>query len=181
LRLPEGTDVAIVRTYMAHHQGMTIVAIANALHDGAMRARFHAEPIVQATEMLLQERTPRDVAVTRPRADEVSSVTDVREFVPAVVREFSTPHASAPRTHVLSNGRYAVMVTTAGSGFSRWKGLAIARWRGDVTRDLGGTYVLLRNVQSGETWSAGYQPTARAPDRYDVRFAEDRVEIARRD
>src|SRR5437879_13657740 len=88
-RRPEGTDVAIVRTYMAHHQGMLIVAIANALHDGAMRARFHAEPIVQATELLLQERTPRDVAVTRPRADEGSGVADVRAFVPAVLRQLT--------------------------------------------------------------------------------------------
>ena len=72
-RLPEGEPVAIVRAYMAHHQGMTLVAIANALHDGAMRARFHAEPIVQATELLLQERTPRDVAVARPRAEEVEA------------------------------------------------------------------------------------------------------------
>ena len=70
-RLPEGETVAIVRAYMAHHQGMTVVAIANALHDGAMRARFHAEPIIQATELLLQERMPRDVAVARPRAEEV--------------------------------------------------------------------------------------------------------------
>jgi len=180
-RRPEGTGVAIVRTYMAHHQGMVIVAIANVLHDGAMRARFHAEPIVQATELLLQERTPRDVAVTRPRRDEVSGVADVRELAPAVVRRFTSPHAATPRTHLLSNGRYAVMMTAAGSGYSRWKSLAITRWRDDVTRDLGGTYVFLRNVQSGETWSAGYQPTARAPDRYEVRFAEDRVEIVRRD
>src|SRR5438552_492113 len=112
-RRPEGTGVAIVRTYMAHHQGMVIVAIANVLHDGAMRARFHAEPIVQATELLLQERTPRDVAVTRPRRDEVSGVADVRELAPAVVRRFTSPHAATPRTHLLSNGRYAVMMTAA--------------------------------------------------------------------
>src|SRR5258708_32629541 len=73
------------------------------------------------------------------------------------------------------------MMTAAGSGYSRFKGLAVTRWRDDVTRDAAGTYVFLRNVQTGETWSAGYQPTARAPDRYEVRFAEDRVEIARRD
>ncbi|HEV8584522.1 MAG TPA: glucoamylase family protein, partial [Methylomirabilota bacterium] len=181
LRLPEGTAVAIVRTYMAHHQGMLIVAIANALHDGAMRMRFHAEPSVQATELLLQERTPRDVAVTRPRADEVSGAADVREFVPAIVRRFTSPHAPAPHTHLLSNGRYAVMMTTAGSGYSRWKDLAITRWRDDVTRDLAGTSIFLRNVQTGEMWSAGYQPTAVVPERYEVRFDEDRVEITRRD
>src|SRR4029077_12375856 len=72
-RLPEGKDCAIVRAFMAHHQGMTVVAVANALLDGEMRARFHAEPIIQATELLLQERTPRDVAAARPRAEEVTA------------------------------------------------------------------------------------------------------------
>src|SRR5437867_9529149 len=166
---------------MAHHQGMVVVAIANVVHDGAMRARFHAEPIVQATELLLQERTPRDVAVARPRADEVQAVGDVREFVPPVVRHFTSPHGSPPRTHLLSNGRYAVMLTAAGSGYSRWRDLAVTRWREDVTRDAWGTYVFLRDVDSGETWSAGYQPRGGAPDSYEVTFSEDRAEIVRRD
>jgi cyclic beta-1,2-glucan synthetase len=180
-RLPEGTSVAIVRTYMAHHQGMVLVALANTLQHGRMRARFHADPRVQATELLLQERTPRDVAVTRPRAEEVTGTADVREFVPAVVRRFNSPHSATPRTHLLSNGRYAVMVTAAGSGYSRWRDLAITRWREDITCDVGGTYVFLRDTQSGEAWSAGYQPSGREPERYDVTFAEDRAEIVRRD
>jgi cyclic beta-1,2-glucan synthetase len=115
-RLPEGTGVAIVRSYMAHHQGMLLVAIANTLLDGVMRARFHAAPMIQATELLLQERTPRDVAVARPRAEEVAAAADVRELVPPVVRRFTSPHSATPRTHLLSNGRYAVMITAAGSG-----------------------------------------------------------------
>src|SRR5207248_2250145 len=148
-RLPEGSKVAVVRAYMAHHQGMVLVAIANALHGGRMRARFHAAPSVQATELLLQERTPRDVAVARPRADEVQAVGDVREFVPPVERHFRSPHGSPPRTQLLSNGRYAVMLTTAGSGYSRWRDLAITRWREDATRDAWGTYVFLRAAGGG--------------------------------
>ena len=68
-RLPEGETVAIVRAYMAHHQGMTVVALANALHHGLMPARFHAEPIVQATELLLQERAPREVDAAHSRRE----------------------------------------------------------------------------------------------------------------
>ena len=162
---------------MAHHQGMVVVAIANALHDGAMRARFHAEPMVQATELLLQERTPRDVLVARPRADEVHAVGDVREFVPPVERRFTSPHGPRPRTQLLSNGRYAVMLTTAGSGYSRWRDLAITRWREDVTRDGWGTFVFLRDVDADESWSAGYQPRGGEPDSYVVTFSEDRAEI----
>jgi cyclic beta-1,2-glucan synthetase len=180
-RLPDDAQVAVIHAYMAHHQGMLLVAIGNAIHDGAMRARFHADPMVQATELLLQERTPRDVAVARPRAEEVAAVSDVREFIPGVVRRFTSPHGSTPRTHLLSNGRYAVMVTAAGSGYSRWRDLAVTRWREDVTRDARGTYVFLRDGVSGETWSAAYQPLGGTPDAYEATFSEDRAEIIRRD
>ncbi len=180
-RLPDGASVAIVRAYMAHHQGMSVVAIADALFDGAMRARFHAEPMIQAAELLLQERTPRGVAVARPRAEEVRAVANVRELVPPTRRRFDSPHDPIPRAHLLSNGRYAVMVTASGSGYSRWGDLAVTRWHEDVTCDAAGAYVFLRDAQSGELWSAGYQPTGAEPDSYHVEFSEDRVEILRRD
>ena len=180
-RRPDGADVAIVRAFMAHHQGMTVLAVANAVFDGAMRARFHAEPRVQATELLLQERTPRGVAIARPRAEEVRAVADVRELVTPMRRRFDSPHDPIPRTNLLSNGRYAVMVTASGSGFSRWGELAVTRWQEDVTCDATGAYVFLRDAESGEVWSAGYQPSGIEPDSYHVEFSEDRVEIARRD
>ena len=86
-----------------------------------------------------------------------------------------------PRAHLLSNGRYAVMLTAAGSGYSQWLGCAITRWREDVTRDPWGNYVFLRDIASGQTWSAGYQPFGVAPDDYAVAFTEERAVITRRD
>ena len=180
-RLPEGEPVAIVRTYMAHHQGMTLVAIDNALHDGTMRTRFHAEPIIQATELLLQERTPRGVAVARPRAEEVNVAANVRDLISPMNRRFHSPHDHVPHAHLLSNGNYAVMINGSGSGYSRWRDLAVTRWHEDVTCDSWGSYVFLRDTGSGDVWSAGYQPTGVEPDSYEVVFSEDRVEIARRD
>ncbi len=180
-RLPAGTGVAIVRTFMAHHQGMTLVAIANALFDGAMRSRFHAEPRVQATELLLQERMPRDVAVAHPRAAEIKTAASSRELFAPAPRRFHSAHDGSPRTNLLSNGRYAVMVTGAGSGYSHWGDVAVTRWREDVTCDDWGSFVYLRDVDSGDVWSAGHQPTGVDPDRYQAVFSEDRVEISRRD
>ncbi len=180
-RRPPGERGAVVHSYMAHHQGMMLVAITNALHDGAMRSRFHAEPMVQASEMLLQERTPRDVAVARPRVEEFTAVGDVRESVPAVSRTFSSPHGTTPRTHLLSNGRYAVMLTSAGGGYSRCNGLAVTRWREDVTCDDTGSFVFLRDTESGESWSAAFQPSAREASAWELAFQEDRAELSRRD
>ena len=180
-RIPEGKSVAIVRAYMAHHQAMSLVAIDNTLRGGIMRTRFHANPIVQATELLLQERPPRDVTVKWVRAEEVNQTTKVRELVPPMLRRFHSPHDIIPRTHVLSNGRYGVMITAAGSGFSRWKNLAVSRWREDVTRDPWGSYIYLRDIENGTVWSAGYQPSGTRPDNYEVTFSEDRAEFKRRD
>ena len=180
-RVQEGETLSIVRAFMAHHQGMTIVAIANALFDGVMRERFHAEPIVQATELLLQERVPREVASMRPWEPEGKSAERSPEADPSGGRKMASPHQSIPSTLLLSNGRYAVMLTAAGSGYSRWGDMAITRWREDATRDDSGSYIFLRDLRSDAVWSAGFQPTGAEPDAYSVLFNEDRAEFTRRD
>ncbi|MEJ2371971.1 MAG: glucoamylase family protein [Gemmatimonadales bacterium] len=179
-KLPENARVVVVRSYMAHHQGMTLVSLGNVVHDGLTRRRFHAHPMVQAAELLLQERTPRAVAVARPRGEEVREAALVRDLLPASLRRFESPHDITPRTHLLSNGRYTVMVTAAGSGFSRWRGLAVTRWREDTTRDCWGSFLYLRDAETGEVWSAGFQPSGTEADEYDVVYAEDRAKIMQR-
>ena len=180
-RLPAGQPFVIVRAYMAHHQGMTIVALANTLLDGLMRKRFHADPRIKATELLLQERTPRDVAVAITRVAETGRGTGHDAVIAPPPRSLHTPHHATPRTHLLSNGRYAVMLTAAGSGYSGWRDLAVTRWRSDVTCDPWGSYVFLYDVDSGKTWSAGYQPSGIEPEDYEVTFSEARAEFSRRD
>jgi cyclic beta-1,2-glucan glucanotransferase len=180
-RLQEKTQVAVVRAYMAHHQGMTVVSLGNVVHDGATRRRFHSHPMVQAAELLLQERTPRSVAVARPRGEEVLEAAHVRDLVPPTLRQFESPHDITPRTHLLSNGRYTVMLTAAGSGFSRWGGLAVTRWREDTTRDCWGSFIFLRDPDTGDVWSAGFQPCGTEADQYDVVYSEDRARITQRD
>ena len=156
-RLEEGQSFALVRAYFAHHQGMTLVALANVLHNGALRARFHSDVKVRATELLLHERTPRSVAVARPRADEVATDLSTRDLVPQALRTFQSPHHSNPRVHFLSNGNYTVLLTSAGAGYSRFGSRAVTRWRDDPSRPYG-VFVYLRDVESRRYWSAGYQP-----------------------
>lgn len=178
-RLPEGVNASVVRAYMAHHQGMSLLALDNVIHDGIMRRRFHREPMIHAAELLLQERVSRDVNVARPLADQVQGAR-VREAVQAVLRRFNTPNHRLPSTHLLSNGRYAVMITAAGSGYSHWGDLAVTRWREDVTRDSWGSYLFMRDTDSGLVWSATYQPVCAESEQYEVVFGEDRARIVRR-
>ncbi len=181
-RLPLGHTVAIVRNFMAHHQGMTIVALANTVFGGAMCDRFHAEPLVKAAELLLQERMPRLVAAApTPSATEAQPAASLPLLNRAAGRQFTTAHTPTPATHLLSNGRYTLMLTAAGSGYSRWRDIAVTRWREDPTCDDRGSHVFLRDAESGDIWSAGFQPTRREPDSYKVTFNEDHAEFVRRD
>jgi cyclic beta-1,2-glucan synthetase len=180
-RLPEGKEVVAVRAYMAHHQGMIVLSIANVLNDAGVRDLFHADPIIQATELLLQERTPRDAERSPSGIDDLQSAPELRKLAATVPRRFSSPHHIQPRTHLLSNGSYSVMIDAAGAGYSRWRDTAVTRWREDSTCDPWGAFVFLRDVANGWVWSAGYQPVGREPDAYDVSFFEDRAEFSRRD
>ena len=180
-RLPAGAEVVVVRSYMAHHEAMLLVAIGDVLSGGGMRTRFHAEPMIQACELLLQERTPRDVAVARPDAEDVAAVLSVREPAASISRQFNTPFTASPQAHLLSNGRYAVMVTAGGSGYSRCNDIAVTRWREDPTCEGGGTVIHVRDVASGEQWRAGHDPGTAVPELYSVAFYEDRAEFMRRD
>jgi cyclic beta-1,2-glucan synthetase len=179
-RLPPNQQRELVRTFMAHHQGMSLVALDNLLNGDAMQRRFHTEPLVQATELLLQERIPREAPAAHPRAEEVMSGRLIRASTGAVTRVFNSPNLPTPRTQLLSNGNYSVMVTTAGAGYSLCRGLAVTRWREDVTRDHYGSFFYFRDVDNGAVWSAGYQPIGRRPKVYEVIFAEDKVELRQR-
>ena len=144
-RLPRGHAHAIVRSYMAHHQGMTFLSLAHVLLDGRMQARFAADPAFQATALLLQERIPRADASYLPPAP-ASDARVTPEAAGIAVRTFSGPDTPAPEVQLLSNGRYHVVVTNAGGGYSRWKDLAVTRWREDTTSDNWGSFCYLRDV-----------------------------------
>ena len=180
-RLPENKTDVVIQAYMSHHQGMMILGIADVIHDGAMRERFHTEPMVKATELLLQERMPRDVSVARLPPEMNTGAVTIYDSAPRAPRKFTSPHTATPRTHLLSNDDYSVMLTVAGSGYSRWRDMAITRWQEDTTRDNWGSFIYLRDLASGKIWSAGHQPIGEEADSYEALFSEDRATITRTD
>ena len=179
-RLPRGQPGVVVRSFMAHHQGMSLLALGHLLLDRPMQRRFAADPLFQATLLLLQERIPNTVAFN-PQVARLNGIRANVAEVEAPVRVIATPDTPTPEVQLLSNGRYHVMVTSAGGGSSRWKNLAITRWREDTTRDHWGTFCYLRDVVSGDVWSAAHQPTATPAQHYEAIFSEGRAEFRRRD
>ncbi len=179
-RLPRGEKRAIVKSYMAHHQGMSLLALAYTVLDRPMQRRFESDPALQATLLLLQERVPRAVpfhpAMTE-RVDFRSGQADTE----TPLRIISTPDTASPEVQLLSNGRYHVMLTNAGAGYSRWKDVALTRWREDGTMDPWGSFCYLRDVETGVFWSSTPQPTRQRAESFEAVFSEGRAEFRRRD
>jgi cyclic beta-1,2-glucan synthetase len=169
----------VVRAYLAHHQGMSLVALANAVLGDPMVERFHADPRVHATELLLQERVPRHAPIMQARPVEE---TRVAARAPASAgRRFRSPHTAFPHAQFLSNGNYTAVVTNAGGGASFCRGRAVTRHRQDPTLDPGSQYVYLRDVRSGSVWSAAYHPVGKDAEEYLVRFQAEKATYRRVD
>jgi cellobiose phosphorylase len=179
-RLPRGQSSAVVRSFMAHHQGMSLLSLAYLLLDQPMQRRFESDPLFQATLLLLQERIPRATRHYLHTA-EVSGTHARSSNRKSPVRAFSSPNTPAPEVQLLSNGSYHVMITSAGGGYSRWKDIALTRWREDTTRDNWGTFCYIHDVKTREVWSAAHQPALKRSDSYEAILSESRVEFRRRD
>lgn len=178
-RVPEGQKCAVVYNYMAHHSGMSIVAIADAVFEGRMRDRFHSDPVVEAAELLLQERAPRDIPVATIRADAAERVKVESEPTSPDTRVILDPQRSIRATNLLASGGYSVMLTATGSGNSRWGDLSINRWQPDPVDDRLGSYVFLRDMASGEWWSATSEPKRVEGETAQTYFSDDKAHFVK--
>ena len=170
----------LIRSFMAHHQGMSFISLVNFFTGNLMVKRFESDPIFQATTLLLQERVPK----ATPFHLKTSPFFRTRESLPEqedALRIFTTPHTPIPEVHLLSNGRYHVMVTNAGGGYSRWNDLAVTRWNEDITMDNCGTFIYVNDVTNKSLWSAASQPTGTEAKNYEAIFPQARAEFRRRD
>ena len=180
LRLPHGQSRVVIRSFMAHHQGMIFLSLAYLLLNRPMQKRFESDPIFQATSLLLHERVPK-AGLFHMHTAEDSSIFAPANNMEMPVRVISSPNTPVPELQLLSNGRYHVMVTNAGGGYSRWKDLAVTRWREDTTCDNWGTFCYIRDVKSGVFWSNTHQPTLKRAQNYEVIFSDGLPEFRRRD
>ena len=186
-RIKRGKGEALVRQWMVHHQAMGFLSIASALLGEPMQRRLLREPAFRSADLLLQERVPLAKPVY-PHAGEHAGSKRAEHEAVGTLRVFTTPHTPTPEVHLLSNKRLAVMVTAAGGGYTRWDAdgdgdnpMAVTRWQEDATRDCWGTFVYIRDAETGQFWSNAYQPTLRKPLRYEAIFSQARAEFRRFD
>ncbi|HEX7974827.1 MAG TPA: hypothetical protein VF498_10490, partial [Anaerolineales bacterium] len=170
----------VVREYMAHHQGMILVALANHFSSSSMVQRFHADPHIRSVELLLQEQIPYNAPVENPHSEDAPAIRPARPrsvTIPWRVRV----RTLQPRVHFLSNGRYGALITASGAGYSTWNEIDLTRWRADSTLNDWGAWLYIQDMVTGELWSAGFQPAAVQPGSRDVYFNAHLAEFRRQD
>ena len=177
-RLPRGQTHVVVRSFMAHHKGMSFLSLAYLLLDKPMQARFEAEPQFQATLLLLQERIPRATIFHSHTADLSETRIQPEAHETRVITTTDTP---LPEVQLLSNSKYQLMITNSGAGYSRWKGISLTRWREDGTCDDYGVFCYIKDIESGALWCNTFQPVRRQAKSFHVVFSQGHVEFRRRD
>ncbi|HOV68848.1 MAG TPA: glucoamylase family protein, partial [Clostridia bacterium] len=169
----------IVKNYMAHHQGMILISLNNALNENINIERFHSLPEIKAVELLLQERVPQYVSISEVRPEKEEALTGTREQ--NAQRIIKSPDVLPMETQILSNGTYTVMINAAGSGYSQFDGYMLSRWKEDMVTNDRGMYIYIKNMSTGDIWSATQQPFNIKNSRYKVVLSEEAVTFLRKD
>jgi len=175
----KGKKKSIIKSYMIHHQGMSLMALDNVLNNNILQNRFHNIPMVKATELLLQEKVPKRIIYDREQQFE--AISNGVEKQNNIVRKFNGSFSKLPETQILSNGSYSLMVTDSGSGYGKVDDISLYRWKEDITLNCSGMFFYIKNINSNEYWSATYQPCRNRGDEYEVNFSADKAEFKRRD
>lgn len=180
-RLGFETKRVIIKSYMAHHQGMSLMAMNNTLNDHLMQKRFYADPYVKAARLLLQEKVPLNVVFTKETKEKIIPLKESVFQEKGSFRKFNEPNLTLPNVHILSNGYYSVMLSDKGTGYSKDKMAAITRYREDSVLDHFGMFFYIRNTASAKVWSSAYAPLNVLPENYEVLFTPDKVAYKRTD
>ena len=181
--MKEGTTSKVVSIYMVHHHGMSLIALENVLNGESTTTNFHADPRIKSCELLLQERIPKGTPIKEPHPIDAELEPSKKSS-----DQYVTEHAgineldlSPPRLHTLSNGSFSTMLTHAGSGYAKTDGITLNGWKAEPTTDPLGLYFYIKDVESGDYWSAMHLPVKRKPDRYDTWFHNGKVTSSRVD
>ena len=175
-RVSNETIGSIIKSYMTHHQGMSLMALNNVLNSNIMQNRFHKTPIVESIEYLLHERIPKSQPIFKPRQEESRAVIRQELSTPYCTRSFGNEASAIPNLQFLSNTNYSLMLSDNGSGISKCDDYVINRWYSDSTLDNFGSYIYLRDISSNKSWSITRQPMGQYAKSLKTSFSDHKVE-----
>lgn len=176
----ELTPYCIVKSYMAHHQGMNLAAINNYLNEGILRERFHGEMMIKASEVLLEEKRQSNLISIAKQGYTIKIGKTLFKEDSYNNRYVNSAGVNPPVVNYLSNGKYSLMITSDGDGFSKYEERMLYRWRSDIYANTG-NYIYIKDIKQSKIWSATYHPTRTEPDDYQVIFGPNKAEFKRKD
>ncbi|MBD3616291.1 MAG: glycosyltransferase 36 [Gracilimonas sp.] len=181
--LNEKEPYKVVMIYMAHHHGMSLIALTNVLNDWVIQDYFHADPRIKACELLLQERIPVGIPIKEPHPIDVE-LEPGEKYSPKHIIEQATEADLAnipPRVHLISNGKLHSFVSHAGTGCLKYEDITLTGWKADAVEDPLGTFIYVKDLETDKYWSAFHQPVQRKADRYDSWFHNEKIQTSRVD
>ncbi|MGV8984323.1 GH36-type glycosyl hydrolase domain-containing protein, partial [Clostridium sp.] len=178
-RMPNDESKTIIKCFMIHHEGMSLMALDNVLLNNILQKRFHNLPKVKATELLLQEKVSKRIVYDREHKFNVSDTIMGKQKI--IVRKYTCANTESPETHLISNGSYSLMISNSGAGYALRDRTMLYRWKEDVTKNNTGMFIYIKDVHENEYFSAAYEPCKSEGDSYEVTFSLDKAEFTRGD
>ena len=178
-RLKKGEKYAVVKTYMAHHQGLILLAINNLFKNNIMQKRFMENPELKAIDILLQEKMPENIIITKEEKEKVEKIKYVYDNNYSV-REITKPNLKIPQINVISSNEYTVVMNAKGEGYSKYKNILINRYK--KTNDIEqGIFFYIKDVKTNRIWTANKMSYMNNADKYVMYFSDDQNKIVRQD
>ena len=178
-RLRKGEEYANVKTYMAHHQGLILLSINNLLNNNIIQKRFMQNPEIKVIDILLQEKMPESLIITKEKKEKVEKVVNI-DYENYTQREINKINNKLKQINVISNNNYTIVMDEKGNGYSKYNDILINRYK--PTDDIEeGIFFYFKNIKSKRIWTASYASYLNKPDKYSIYFAPDVDKIVRID
>ncbi|MFR5684538.1 MAG: glucoamylase family protein, partial [Clostridia bacterium] len=178
-RLRKSHTYELVKTYMAHHQALILLTINNYFNQNILQTRFMDNPELQGTQILLQERMPENVIITKEKKEKIEKLK-YADYENYTQRCYHKVENRLQHGNVIANGEYTIVWDDKGCGYSKYKNILINRYK--KTDDIQqGIFFYFKNIKSKRIWTASYMNYLGKADKYDICFAEDKNKITRMD
>ena len=178
-RLKKGEKSAVIKTYMAHHQGLILLSINNLFNKNILQKRFMENPEIEAVEILLEERMPENVIITKEKKERIEETKNI-DYETYLVREYNKPYEKLKNINAISSENYLVVMDQKGNGYSKYKDIVINRFKktDDVEQ---GIFFFFKNIKTKRIWTSGQMNYLSLPDKYLVQFTPEMNKIIRQD
>ena len=178
-RLRKNETKAIVKTYMAHHQGLILLSINNLMNNNIVQKRFVQNPEIEAVDILLQERMPENIIITKEEKEKVEKIKYI-DYENSTQREITKINTKLNNVNVIGNDKYTIIMDQKGNGYSKYNNILINRYKYTDDEEQG-IFFFFKNIKTKRIWTSNYMNYLSKADKYVMCFTPDMNKITRQD